>query len=98
MVLTKKILIYISTHLHQADSSGLVFYDQAIKTLWVQVVALTSASLGGFVMIVALEPRLWGAGWRTPILPIFAMVSIAKGMVDQVQATSMAFRKTQTRE
>ncbi len=60
--------------------STLAFYDQAIRTLWIQVVALSVAGAVGMASAISLEPRLGGGGLDTPILPLSVAVSEARGL------------------
>jgi len=55
---------------------GLAFYGQVINTLWKQVAALSCTAIVWICSVVALEPRLGGAGAQTPVLPLVIMVIV----------------------
>lgn len=67
-------LVLMSTF--QARTSSAAFYTSAIKTLRIQVAALTVASLVWLVMIVLMEPKLGGVGASTPEMPLSIMVRV----------------------
>lgn len=58
----------------------LAFYDQAIRTLRIQVIALSFAGVVGMASAIALEPLLGGVGFRTPILPLSITVREARDL------------------
>jgi len=61
----------------QVTTSGTDFYTKAIHTLWVQVAAISIASIVWIAAVVSLEPQLGGIGMRTPIIPLSVMVSVS---------------------
>ncbi|CAM9585655.1 unnamed protein product [Ectocarpus sp. 12 AP-2014] len=56
-----------------SESSG-TFYASAIKTIRIQVAALSSAAFAWVVMAVLLEPKLGGVGAKTPEIPLSIML------------------------
>ncbi|CAM9572721.1 unnamed protein product [Ectocarpus sp. 12 AP-2014] len=54
--------------------SATPFYEQAVRTLRIQVFALSVAGMVWVTMVVALEPRLGGIGARTPVIPLTIML------------------------
>ncbi|CAN0080078.1 unnamed protein product, partial [Pylaiella littoralis] len=73
--------IFVGIHLtgiinkakRKANPSARVFYGRALRTLWLQVAALSSAAALWVAMALALEPQLGTIGVRTPIIPISIM-------------------------
>lgn len=75
----------------QASPSALAFYDGAIRTLRIQVVAMSIGSAVGAASIVALEPQLGGVGAGTPIVPLSILVSesnfnVGRGIANHAQS------------
>ncbi|CAN0365912.1 unnamed protein product [Ectocarpus sp. 12 AP-2014] len=58
----------------KATGSSAAYYASAIKTLRIQVAALSSAALAWLVMAVLLEPKLGGVGANTPEIPLSIML------------------------